>query len=197
MADASQDRPVKVGPWLRRSRRTAYENAWVTIYHDDVVRPDGADGVYGVVHLANVAVAVVAIDASDRVALVGQWRYTLDIQSWEIPEGGVPRDESPLDGARRELREETGISATGWREIGVVHVSNSVTDEVAHLFLATDLTEGAQQLEGTEDVTVRWEHFDEALAMTLDGRITDALSILALQRVALERLTANGKRAVP
>jgi 8-oxo-dGTP pyrophosphatase MutT (NUDIX family) len=197
MADASREGPVKVGPWLRRARRTAYENAWVTIFHDDVVRPDGADGVYGVVHLTNVAVGVVAMDARDRVALVGQWRYTLDMQSWEIPEGGVPRDESPLDGARRELREETGLSATEWREIGVVHVSNSVTDEVAHLFLATGLSEGATELEGTEDVTLRWEHFDEALAMTLDGRITDALSILALQRVALERLNANGKRAVP
>jgi 8-oxo-dGTP pyrophosphatase MutT (NUDIX family) len=188
---------VKVGPWLRRSRRIAYENAWLTIYHDDVVRPDGADGVYGVVHLANVAVGVVATDARDRVALVGQWRYTLDIQSWEIPEGGVPRDESPLDGARRELREETGLSAAEWRDIGVVHVSNSVTDEVAYLFHATQLSEGATELEGTEDVTLRWEPFDEALAMTLDGRITDALSIIALQRVALERLSANGKRATP
>jgi 8-oxo-dGTP pyrophosphatase MutT (NUDIX family) len=164
----------------------------VTIYHDDVVRPDGADGIYGVVHLANVAVGVVAMDHRDRVALVGQWRYTLDSQSWEIPEGGVPREESPLDGARRELREETGLSAAEWREIAVVHVSNSVTDEVAHLFLANDLSEGPSDLEGTEDVTLRWVTFDEALAMSLDGRITDALSVLAIQRVALER--GNGNR---
>lgn len=196
MADAGE-RGVKVGPWLRRSRRTAYENEWLTIYHDDVVRPDGAVGVYGVVHLANVAVGIVAIDERDRVALVGQWRYTLDVQSWEIPEGGAPRAESPLVGARRELREETGLSAAEWREIGVVHVSNSVTDEVAHLFLATDLSEGTAELDGTEDVTLRWEPFDEAVLMTLDGRITDALSILALQRVALERVTTNGKRAMP
>jgi len=169
----------------------------VTVYHDEVIRPDGADGIYGVVHLVNVAVGVVAMDGRDRVALVGQWRYTLDSHSWEIPEGGVPRDESPLDGARRELREETGLSAAEWREIGVVHVSNSITDEVAHLFLATDLSEGTAELEGTEDVTLRWEAFDEAVAMTLDGRITDALSVLALQRVALERVKGNGKVAAP
>jgi 8-oxo-dGTP pyrophosphatase MutT (NUDIX family) len=197
MADAPGEGAVKIGPWLRRARRTAYQNQWLTIYHDDVVRPDGADGVYGVVHLANLAVGIVAIDVRDRVALVGQWRYTLDAQSWEIPEGGVPRAESPVDGARRELREETGLSAAEWREIGVVHVSNSVTDEVAHLFLATDLSEGTAELEGTEDVTLRWEPFEEAVAMTLDGRITDALSILALQRLALERANTNGKRAIP
>jgi 8-oxo-dGTP pyrophosphatase MutT (NUDIX family) len=193
VADASREATVKVGPWLRLSRRTAYENPWVTIYHDDVVRPDGADGIYGVVHLVNVAVGVVAVDGGDRVALVGQWRYTLDSESWEIPEGGVPREESPLDGARRELREETGISADGWREIGVVHVSNSVTDEVAHLFLATGLAQGAADPEGTEQLTLRWVSFDEALAMTMDGRITDALSVLALQRVALERVNGKGK----
>ena len=110
----------------------------------------------------------------------------------------MPRGESPLDGARRELREETGLSAAEWREIGVVHVSNSITDEVAHLFLATDLSEGAADPEGTEDVTLRWEPFDEAVAMTMDGRITDALSVLALQRVALERVKANnGQIAAP
>jgi 8-oxo-dGTP pyrophosphatase MutT (NUDIX family) len=185
---------VPVGPWIRRSRRTAYENPWLTIYHDDVVRPDGEAGIYGVVHLANVAVGVVAIDARDRVALVGQWRYTLDSHSWEIPEGGVPRNESPLDGARRELREETGLSANTWREIGVVHLSNSVSDEVAHLYLATGLAEGAADPDGTEDLTFRWEPFDEAVAMTMDGRITDALSVLALQRVALDRASQGARR---
>jgi 8-oxo-dGTP pyrophosphatase MutT (NUDIX family) len=193
MAEATGKPGVTVGPWLRRSRRTAYENPWVTIYHDDVVRPDGADGIYGIVHFVNVAVGIVALDDRDRVALVGQWRYTLDSQSWEIPEGGVPREESPLDGAQRELQEETGLSATQWREIGVVHLSNSVTDEVAHLFLATGLTEGVADPEGTEVLTLRRVPFDEAVAMAMDGRITDALSVLALQRVALERANGNGE----
>ena len=103
--------PVESGPWVRRSRRTAYENPWLTIWHDEVDRPDGSPGIYGVVHFANVAAGVVAIDDEDRVVLVGQHRYTLDRYSWEIPEGGVPDGEDPLEGSKRELREETGLEA--------------------------------------------------------------------------------------
>jgi 8-oxo-dGTP pyrophosphatase MutT (NUDIX family) len=176
-----------VGPWRRLARRVAYENPWLTIWHDDVVRPDGGTGIYGVVHVRNVAAGVVALDADGRVVLVGQHRYTLDAWSWEIPEGGVPAGEDPLDGARRELREETGIVAARWRELGRTHLSNSVTDEEAVLYLATDLRQEEPEPEATEELTIRWVTFDEALAMALDGRITDAMTILALQRLALER----------
>jgi 8-oxo-dGTP pyrophosphatase MutT (NUDIX family) len=179
-----------VGPWQRLARRAAYENPWITVWHDDVLRPDGSPGIYGVVHFRTVAAGVVAIDALDRVLLVGQHRYTLDAYSWEIPEGGVPPDEDPLDGARRELAEETGVVAATWRELGRAHLSNSVTDESAVFYLATDLREGTPDPEATEDLAVRRVPFDEALAMTLDGRISDALAILALQRVALDRLRA-------
>ena len=179
---------LPVGPWIRHSRRVVYQNPWLTLYHDEVSRPDGSPGIYGVVHFENVAVAVVALDADDRVAIVAQHRYTLDARSLEIPEGGVPPGETPLGGARRELQEETGVTAVDWREIGRVHISNSVTDELAVLYLATDLVHGAAALEGSEqDLTLVWLPFGEALAMTLDGRITDALSVVALQRVALER----------
>jgi 8-oxo-dGTP pyrophosphatase MutT (NUDIX family) len=187
-----EDRPVTTGPWLRHSRRTAYENPWITIWHDEVTRPDGAPGIYGIVHFANLAVGVLAIDHQDRVLLVGQHRYALDEYSWEIPEGGVPDGESALDGARRELREETGIDAAEWRELGRSHLSNSVSDELAILFLATGLTSGVATPDGTEALEVRWVPFDEVLAMTLDGRITDALTVLAVQRVALDRLVGRG-----
>lgn len=177
-----------VGPWTRVSRRVVHQNPWITIYHDDVVRPDGTPGIYGVVHFENHAVGVVAIDDRDRVALVAQHRYALDHRSWEIPEGGAPADESPLEGAQRELREEAGVVASDWREIARLHVSNSVTDEEAILFLATGLTHGPTALESTEtDLTLEWMAFGEALAMVLDGRITDAMSVVALQRIALER----------
>ncbi len=175
-------------PWRRRSRRVAYENAWITVWHDEVTRPDGEPGIYGVVHYTGVAVGVVAIDGADNVVLVGQYRYPLDVYSWEIPEGGVPFDEDPLDGARRELREETGIDAANWRGIGRFHLSNSISDEAAVAYLATGLTAGTPSPDGTEALVIRRVPFDEALAMTLDGRITDALSVLALQRVGLTRL---------
>lgn len=179
------------GPWTRRTRRVAYENPWITIWHDEVIRPDGEPGIYGVVHFANLAVGVLALDDADRVLLVGQHRYALDLYSWEIPEGGVPAGESPLDGARRELREETGIEAAYWIELARCHLSNSVSDEEAVLYLATGLTQGVATPDGTESLAIRWRPFDEVLAMTMDGRITDAMTIMAVQRAALVRLTTT------
>ena len=165
----------------------AYENPWVTVWHDEVARPDGSPGIYGVVHFANLAAGVVALDDQDRMPLVGQHRYTLDTWSWEIPEGGVPAGETALQGAKRELREETGLEAATWQEIARVDLSNSITDERAVLYLARDLTQGDATPEPTESLELRWVPFDEALAMTLDGTITDAMSVVAIQRVALDR----------
>ena len=181
-----------VGPWRRRSRRVAYENPWITVWHDDISRPDGNPGVYGVVHFAGLAAGIVAIDDEDRLLLVGQHRYTLDAYSWEIPEGGVPAGEDELEGARRELREETGVVAAHWREIGRFHLSNSVTDEAGILYLATSLTQGSAAPEATEEIAVRWVPFEEAVAMTIDGRITDAMTIMGVQRMALERAGRSG-----
>ena len=178
-------------PWQRLSRTVVYQNAWIVVYHDEVLRPDGQPGIYGQVHYRNRAVAVVALDEQDRVLLVGQFRYTLDLYSWEIPEGGAAADEDLLAAAQRELREETGCSAGRWQEIARLHLSNSVSDEEAICFLATDLTPGVAEPEGTERLQVRWVPFEEALDMVADGRITDALAVIALQRVALLRL---GKR---
>ncbi len=175
------------GPWTRHARRIAYENPWLTVWHDEVTRPDGAPGIYGVVHFANVAAGVLALDDDDRVLLVGQHRYTLDAYAWEIPEGGVPDGESALDGARRELLEETGVEATGWHELARLHLSNSVSDELAVLFVATGLSHGVATPDGTEDLAVRWMPFTEVLEMTLDGRITDAMTVVAVERFALLR----------
>jgi len=176
-------------PWQRLTRQVAYENPWLTVWHDEVIQPDGAPGIYGVVHFANRAIGVLAIDDSDRVLLVGQYRYPFGAYSWEIPEGGGGPNESALDAARRELVEETGFQAGTWRELGRAALSNSVTDELAIFFVATDLHGGTASPEGTEELQTRWVPFDEALAMTFDLRIADALSILALQREALVRRT--------
>lgn len=177
------------GRFVRHRRRVAYENAWITVWHDEGTRPDGNPGIYGVVHFENLAAGVVAIDDEDRIVLVGQHRYTLDRASWEIPEGGVSPAETPLEGIQRELREETGLEATDWREIGRLDLSNSVTDEQAVLFVATGLHQGEASPEPTESIALRWVPFAEAVSMVRDGSITDAMSVVAIQRVALDRAT--------
>ena len=186
-----------VGPWTRTSRAVGYENPWITVWHDEVDRPDGSPGIYGVVHFANVAVGVVVLDADERVLLVGQHRYTLDAYSWEIPEGGVPDGESAIEGARRELREETGVEADDWRELVRFHLSNSVSDESGVVFVARATSHGEADPEPSEALAVRWIALDEALAMTMDGRITDAITIMGLQRVALERVALERTTTAP
>ena len=144
-----------MGPWRRRTRALAYANPWIEVFHDEVDRPDGSEGIYGVVHFRSAAVGVVAVADDGRLLLVGQHRYSLDEYSWEIPEGGVGEGESLVDGARRELQEETGFDATDWRQLCRITVSNSVTDERGAIFLANGLVAGAASPDPTEDLAVR------------------------------------------
>jgi ADP-ribose pyrophosphatase len=180
------DQPVEVGPWLRLSRDTTYANPWIEVYHDEVDRPDGSPGIYGVVHFRSAAVAVVAVDADGRLLLVGQHRYALDEYSWEVPEGGVGEAEDLLAGAQRELREETGFEAAEWRRICRVSVSNSVTDERGAIFLATGLRPGDASPDSTEDLALRWATLDEVLEEIARGEIHDLLTIAGVGRYAVE-----------
>ena len=167
-------------PWKTLSTRDVYENPWIRVRHDEVIRPDGQPGIYGVVHYKNKAIAVLPIDDEGYTYLVGQYRYTLDIYSWEIPEGGCPEGEEPLGAAKRELLEETGLTAEHWTQLGTAHLSNSVSDEEAILFLATGLIQGKAQPEGTEKLEVRRVAFAEAFRMVVTGEITDSLAVMAI-----------------
>jgi 8-oxo-dGTP pyrophosphatase MutT (NUDIX family) len=174
-------------PWKRRSRRLVYENAWIQVFHDEVLRPDGEPGVYGVMHPRTHAVGIVALDDRDRVLLVGQYRYTLDRYSWEIPEGGVALDDDPLEGARRELAEETGYRAESWRELMRFSLANSATDETGAIYLATGLTDGEAAPDETEQLEVRWIAFEQAIELVRSGELFDSMTQMGLLRVALER----------
>jgi 8-oxo-dGTP pyrophosphatase MutT (NUDIX family) len=169
-------------PWRRLSSRPIYENPWIRVREDQVIRPDGNPGIYGVVELQNWAIGVVALADDGDTFLVGQYRYTLDLYSWEIPEGGGAKHETPLAAAQRELREEAGITAARWTYLGEVHLSNSVSDETGCIFLAEDLTYGDAEPDGTEELRLWRLPFAEAVQMALTGEISDALAVIGLLR---------------
>ena len=149
-------------PWTTLGSRPIYENAWIVVREDRVLRPDGQPGIYGVVHFQHLAIGIVPLTDDGRTILVGQYRYPLDQYSWEIPEGGGSIDVDPLESAKRELREETGLTAERWTYLGEAHLSNSVSDEVGCVFLAEGLTEGGAEPDGTEKLQSRWVPFDRA-----------------------------------
>lgn len=172
-------------PWQTLSVRKVYDNPWIQLNHHEVINPGGNEGIYGVVHFKNLAIAVVPLDDQLNTWLVGQYRYTLGKYSWEIPEGGCPVGTPPLQSAQRELIEETGIRARQWTKILEMHISNSVTDELGMVFVARKLEFGAAEPEDTEELRVRKIPFEEALNMVLKGEITDSLSMVSLMRVKL------------
>ena len=175
-------------PWTIISTRKVYENNWISVREDAVVQPDGERGIYGVVHFRNIAIGVVAVE-DDFIYLVGQYRYPLEQYSWEIPEGGCGEGEDPLEAARRELEEETGLRARHWRKLGEAYLSNSVSDELAIWFVASGLTQGEHRPEGTEQLEVRRVAFEEAFRMVMSGEISDAISQLAIMQFHLSRET--------
>jgi 8-oxo-dGTP pyrophosphatase MutT (NUDIX family) len=186
---SSPDDPAAAdNPWKTLSSRAVYENPWIGVREDSVIRPDGSPGIYGVVHFKNRAVGVLPVDRDGAIWLVGQYRYPLDAYSWEIPEGGSPETESPEQTARRELREETGLLAGRLELVATSHLSNSVCDELGYVFRATELSEGADEQEGTERIVVRRVKWEEAWQMLKAGEITDSLSVIAILHEAVRRL---------
>jgi 8-oxo-dGTP pyrophosphatase MutT (NUDIX family) len=178
---------VAENPWKTISSRTAYENPWIRVREDQVIRPDGTPGIYGVVEIRP-SVGIVAINARDEVVLVGQWRYALNRHAWEVPRGGsAPGETDMLLTAQRELAEEAGVKAAKWELLGPVDVCNGIANDVQSLFLATELSETPMHLDPEEDIVVDWKPFAEAVQMVMDGRITEVCSVAAILMVAERR----------
>lgn len=178
------DAPEGANPWQTLSTRLEFENPWFAITTHDTIAPDGSRPRYGKISFKNRAVAIIPLDAEQHTWLVGQWRFPLGEYSWELPMGGAPRDEDLEEAALRELREETGVTATSLRLLMKLHTSNSVTDEEGYVFLAEGLTPGSPEFDETELLAIRRLPFAEALAMAMDGRITDGISVAGILKVA-------------
>lgn len=172
-------------PWTVLSEKPVYDNKWISVTEYDVINPSGGKGIYGKVHFKNRAIGILPLDAALNTYLVGQYRFTLDKYFWEIPEGGGPIGTDILESAKRELLEETGLVAAHWIKLMDFHLSNSVCDEYGQIFLARQLRQQAPQPEETEQLQVKKIPFDEAYAMVEDGRITDSISVAAIQKVKL------------
>ncbi len=189
-------------PWKTLSTQQIYQNSWITVREDQVIRPDGKPGIYGVVE-TRIATGVIALSESDDIYLVGQYRYPTKMYSWEIIEGGADQGEAPLTAAQRELEEEAGLRASDWRQIGgELHLSNCHSSEIGYIYIARDLTEVPSRPEGTEILQVKKVPFIEALNDVYSGKIVDGMSIMGILLAAPEILSganasfpAAGKKA--
>jgi 8-oxo-dGTP pyrophosphatase MutT (NUDIX family) len=176
---------LEKNPWQTLSGEMKYDNRWISVTEYQVINPGGGKGIYGKVHFKNIAIGIVALDDELNTWLVGQFRYTLDQWSWEIPEGGGPLNEDPMEAAKRELKEETGVRAKKWKQLLTLHTSNSVTDEGGYIFLAEDLELGKNELEETEADMKVWKlPLKDAIQMIEEGKITDSISVMGLLMAA-------------
>lgn len=178
-------------PWTVLTSTQVYDNPWISVTEYDVLNPSGGPGIYGKVHFKNLAIGVLPLDDEMNTYLVGQFRFPIDRYSWEIPEGGGAEDVSPLESAQRELAEETGLTADRWTMLLDMHLSNSVTDERAHIFLARGLKQGQASPEETEQLNIRKLPFSELVDMVERGEVTDSITVAATLKVQL--LIANGR----
>ena len=175
---------LEKNPWKTLASLPQYENQWISVTEHQVISPGGLPTIYGTVHFKSDAVGIIPYEEGN-IWLVGQYRYPLEQYSWEIPEGGSPPGESTLETAKRELQEETGISATDFEPLFHIHLSNSVTDEWGIVYLATHLEMGESEPEHTEDLMVRKISLEQAYQEVEAHKITDSMTIAAIYKLMI------------
>ncbi|MEZ4847571.1 MAG: NUDIX hydrolase [Bacteroidia bacterium] len=171
-------------PWTTLDTKEIYSNPWIRVSEHQVLNPAGKPGIYGTVHFKNNAIGVVPYQ-NGYIWMVGQYRYTLETYTWEIPEGGSPKGESPEETAKRELKEETGLVAKTLTPILEMHLSNSVSDEWGIVYLATGLTQEDAEPEETEELQVRKVKLEEVYEAVERREITDSLTVGAIYKLML------------
>lgn len=180
-------------PWKIIASKQIYDNPWIQLTEYDVINPGGGKGIYGKVHFKNTAIGVVVLDESLNTWLVGQYRFPIDQYSWEIPEGGGLIEVDPLEGAKRELLEETGLVAADWEPLITMHLSNSVSDELAIVYLATSLTQKTAEPEETEQLQILKLPLEKVYEMVEAGQITDSMTVAAIYKIKLMLLQGKLK----
>lgn len=181
----------ETNPWKVLSSQEMYNNNWIKVTEHQVLNPAGGKGIYGEVHFKNIAIGILPLDSAYNTWLVGQYRFPTKSYSWEIVEGGGPIGTEPIESAKRELAEETGLIASRFTEIQKMQLSNSVSDEIAIIYLAQDLQLGLSSPEETEELAIRKMPFAEAYQMVIDGKITDSISVAAILKTKI--LIQEGK----
>jgi 8-oxo-dGTP pyrophosphatase MutT (NUDIX family) len=176
---------INENPWKIISSEEIYDTPWIKVMRHDVIHPSGNPGVYSVTHFKNLAIGVLPLDEDYNTWIVGQYRFPLNQYSWEIPEGGGALDIHPLESAKRELKEETGITAKEFIEIQRMHLSNSATDELAILYVAKGLSFGTAQPEESEELQIAKIPFEDLYQKVLSGEITDSLTVVAVLKIKL------------
>lgn len=179
--------PTTPNPWKVQSSKKIFENPWLTLREDEVINPGNGLSHYGKINFKNLAIGIIPLDENNNTWLIGQYRYVPDCYSWEIPMGGGPLNIDPLESAKRELKEETGLIAEDWQELMKLHTSNSVTDERGLVYVARNLTQGETAFEETEDLLIQKLPLEEAIERVIDGEITDAISVAGLLRLNYRR----------
>jgi 8-oxo-dGTP pyrophosphatase MutT (NUDIX family) len=169
-------------PWSCLDRTVVYDSAWISLTACKAVAPTGRAAQYGLIHFKNRAIGVLPLFDDGDTVLVGQHRFPAGDYSWELPEGGGALSEDPLDTARRELREETGLMAAQWRHILAFQLSNSITDEHGHGYLATGLSQADIDPDETEDLRIHRLPFREALDLAMAGAMQDMITLALLLR---------------
>ncbi|HEY3062138.1 MAG TPA: NUDIX hydrolase [Chloroflexota bacterium] len=173
-------------PWQTRTSEVLFENGHLRLRHDRVIQPDGAPGSYAYVEIPWAVVGIVPISDDGCVHLVRQWRYPWRRNSWEIPAGRGEPNETPLEGAKRELAEEVGLQAADWEPLGTSFGSAAV-DAFYHLYLARGLSlaaHGAQRDGAEQDMIARPVPLVEAIEAAMDGRIVHLFTVAGLLRAA-------------
>lgn len=166
-------------PFQTLSSRVVWSCPWYHVRQDQIVRPDGSSGEYNVVEHEG-AVWVVPVTTDGQVVLIRHYRYTVDDWCFEVPAGGLQDGHSPEEVARAELREEIGGVGGTLRAIGTFYTSNGISNEQAHVFLASGLSLRETAHEPAEVLELHPVPIEQALRMAHDNKISDGPSALAL-----------------